>query len=206
MKEKLKHTLIQARNRWGASNSIRKDAKSKVTIGGNLLNTQVKVGGNSELTIPEGCRIRNATIEIRGNNNRVVLGEGVYMSGKIELVGDGNELIIGKDTRINGAELIIHNGTRVEIGEGSLFSTQIVLRTTDNHTIMNADGKRINPDEDIYIGKHVWICRMVTILKGSHVGDGTIVGAMSLVTGKIGENVIAAGVPAKTIRENMSWK
>lgn len=206
MKERLKRILISIRNRWGLSNSMKRSGNSSVSILGNLLNTSIKINGNSKIIIGEGCRIRNTSVIVIGNNNRVELEEGVFFSGSIELFGDNNLIRIGKDTRINGANFIVHNGTKVEIGSKCLFSTEIDFRTTDSHSIFNADGERINLDKNIVIGEHVWIGRMVSILKGSIIGDGSIIGSMSLVSGAIPKRVIAAGVPAKIIKENILWK
>jgi len=206
MKQKLKKFVIFARNRWSLSNSLKKSKESKVLILGNLLDTRIRVQDNSILTIEKGCKIRKASFVLKGSNNRVLIEENVFFSGKIELIGDGNELIIGNHTRINGAEFIVHNGTKIEVGSHSLFSTNIDVRTTDSHSIFNIDGKRINPDKNIYIGEHVWIGRMVSILKGANIGSGSVIGSMSLVSGNIPNEVIAAGVPAKTIKENIRWK
>jgi acetyltransferase-like isoleucine patch superfamily enzyme len=206
MKERLKRLLISIRNRWGLSNSIKKSANSLVRIDGNLLNTAIRVFGDSKVIIGEGCRIRNASLIIRGNNNRIELKEGVFFSGTIELIGDENLIIIGENTRINGADFIVHNGTSVEIGSGCLFSTKIDVRTTDSHYIFNANNERINLDKNIHIGEHVWIGRMVSILKGAVIGDGSVIGSMSLVSGSIPKKVVAAGIPAKTIKENIVWK
>ncbi|TDD93374.1 acyltransferase, partial [Flavobacterium cellulosilyticum] len=115
-------------------------------------------------------------------------------------------LTIGNNTRINGADFNVHNGTKIEIGSGCLFSTNIDVRTTDSHNIFNFDGERINPDKNIHIGEHVWIGRMVSILKGAKIGNGSVIGSMSLVSGIIPNEVIPAGVPAKTIKENITWK
>lgn len=206
MKERLKRILILVRNRWGLSNSIKKSKESSIMILGNILRTSIRVTGNSKIIVGEGCRIRNASFKIIGNNNSIKLEKGVFFSGTIELFGDNNLIRIGKDTRINGANFIVHNGTKVEIGSECLFSSEIDVRTTDSHSIFNADGERINLDKNIVIGEHVWIGRMVSILKGSVIGDGSVIGSMSLVSGAIPKRVIAAGVPAKIIKENILWK
>ena len=45
------------------------------------------------------------------------------------------------------------------------------------------------------------------ILKGAKISDGSVVGAMSLVNKKFEEeNIVLAGVPARKIRGNVSWK
>ncbi|MGI0480752.1 acyltransferase [Geminocystis sp. CENA526] len=50
------------------------------------------------------------------------------------------------------------------------------------------------------IGNNVWIGANVTILKGVSIGDRTIVGAGSVVTKSLPENVIAVGNPAQIIK------
>lgn len=206
MKTELKKLFIKLRNRWGISNSIRKSKESSLKVYGNILATSISITGNSKIIIGQGCRIRNASIQVRGNNNKVELEEGVYFSGLIELFGDGNAIKIGKNSRINGADFVVHNGTNVEIGSRCLFSTKVDVRTTDSHFIYNSAGERINLDRNIYIGDHVWIGRMVSILKGANIGNGSVIGSMSPVSGSIPEEVIAAGVPAKPIKTNITWK
>lgn len=52
----------------------------------------------------------------------------------------------------------------------------------------------------VHIGNNVWIGDNVVILPGSYIGDGCIVGANSVVTGKFGNNSIIAGTPAKVLK------
>ncbi|CAH0999183.1 Polysialic acid O-acetyltransferase [Neolewinella maritima] len=205
MKDQLKQRMILIRNRWGLSNSVKRCRESTVSISGNMNGTTVRVRGRSTVVIPRGSLIRNAQIHVRGNDNRLEFGPGVKFSGKIELFGDGNTLQIGKDTKIAGADFIVHGGSTVEVGPACYISTQVDVRTTDSHSILDANGTRINPDKDVYIGAHVWLGRMVSVLKGARIHAGSMIGTMSLVTGTIPGNVIAAGVPAKPIRKGISW-
>ena len=52
----------------------------------------------------------------------------------------------------------------------------------------------------IYIGKNVWIGEKVTVLPGVHIGEGSIIGANSVVTHDIPPYSIAVGIPAKVIK------
>ena len=54
--------------------------------------------------------------------------------------------------------------------------------------------------QPIVIGDNVWLGCRVTVLGNITIGSGTIVGAGSVVTKSIPENVIAAGNPCKVIR------
>ena len=50
------------------------------------------------------------------------------------------------------------------------------------------------------IGEDVWLGANVTVLKGSAIGDGAVIGAKALVKGKIECNAIAAGIPARGVK------
>lgn len=54
---------------------------------------------------------------------------------------------------------------------------------------------------DITIGDNVWIGGNVVITPGVKVGNGVVIGAGSVVTKDIPDNCIAAGNPARVIRE-----
>lgn len=53
----------------------------------------------------------------------------------------------------------------------------------------------------VEIGDNVWICGGVTIKGGVKIGSNTIIGAGSVVLKDIPDNVLAAGNPARVIRE-----
>lgn len=53
----------------------------------------------------------------------------------------------------------------------------------------------------VKIGNNVWIGRHVSIMPGVTIGDNSIIGANSVVTKDIAENSVAAGCPAKIIKE-----
>ena len=55
-------------------------------------------------------------------------------------------------------------------------------------------------DEPVVIGENVFIGLNVIILKGAEIGDNSVIGAGSIVRGKIPANCMAAGVPAKVCR------
>lgn len=57
-----------------------------------------------------------------------------------------------------------------------------------------------NTVSPISIGEDVWIAAGAKVLRGSVLEDGCIIGAQSVVKGKITSNAIAVGVPAKIIR------
>ncbi|CAN8139503.1 Acetyltransferase-like isoleucine patch superfamily enzyme [uncultured Thiomicrorhabdus sp.] len=204
MNTALKKILLKIRNRLRNKLTILNG--SSFLCDGNLLNSSIYLPSGNSIVFEEGVRLRNCYIEVRGVNNVLRVGGGSILSGKIELFGDGNELVIGKNTRINGADFIVHNGTSISVGDECLFSTNIDLRTTDSHLIYDVNGHRINPDKNIEIEDRVWLGRGVSVLKGAHIASGCVIGSMSLVSGFCSSNTICAGVPAKPIKEGISWE
>ncbi|WP_396278352.1 acyltransferase [Glutamicibacter creatinolyticus] len=86
-------------------------------------------------------------------------------------------------------------GNRVLIGSFTLLMTG---RHEIGSTSQRAGKLRIDA---INIEDGSWIGSNVTILGGVTVGEGSVVGAGSLVTKDVPKNSVVAGVPAKIIRE-----
>ena len=100
----------------------------------------------------------------------------------------------------------------IQIGNDCMFSYNVILRTNDGHSIFNIEtGQNINSTEEICrkriitIGNHVWLSTNAIILYNTKIADGSIIGAASLVKGNIPNNCIAAGIPVRIIRKNISW-
>ena len=86
-------------------------------------------------------------------------------------------VIIGDDTGIGGHCLIFTHGVWLSGLEGYPVTYQPVT-----------------------LGKSVWLPWRVFVMPGSTIGDGTVIGANSLVSGSIPPNSLAVGSPAKVIR------
>ena len=56
-------------------------------------------------------------------------------------------------------------------------------------------------DKRVIIGKNVWIGMNSLILKNVTIGDNSIIGAGSVVVKDVPKNTIAAGNPAKVIKD-----
>lgn len=86
-----------------------------------------------------------------------------------------------------------------------MFSRNVKIMTSDGHNIVRKN-ERINQARNIAIGNHVWLADNVTILKGVHIGNDSMVGINSTLTKSIETNVIAVGNPAKVIQNNINWE
>lgn len=164
-------------------------------------------GNNNTLCVGKGCRIYNSRIQFFGGNNSVVIDHDSVLKNVDIWISDGSVIEIGSHTHFTGdIHIACIEGKKVHIGERCLFSNQITFRTGDSHSILDKNGARINHAENIYIGNHVWIGQQVIVLKGAIIEDESVVGTNALVTGKkFKPNVILAGIPAKVIKENITW-
>lgn len=176
-------------------------------------NKMRRKGKNNFININDSSYIRNTHIIIRGNNNTVIIGNNCNIFGlRILITENDNVIEIGSEVTINASTFqptVVNalGGESIQIGEGSLLSNNIEIHTTDYHGIYDVNGKRVNSDKSILIGKHVWIGLGVKILKGTEIADGCVIGAGSVLSGLYqSENVIIAGNPAKIIKEHIFWK
>jgi acetyltransferase-like isoleucine patch superfamily enzyme len=116
-------------------------------------------------------------------------------------------IVFGAGTMVNGdLRCFMHEPSAISIGTGCLIGGGD-LWTSDMHSILDKQtGLRINPAADIVIGDRVWLGRGVLVLKGSSIGDDSVVGARSLVSGGIlPPNSVIAGAPAKVIKSDVTW-
>lgn len=122
-------------------------------------------------------------------------------------------LQIGKEFSINdNYRITLDQYTSIYIGDDCMFSNSISMRSHDGHSIFDigtreniSSSYNISIDRKIIIGNHVWVGERAEILYHTRIGDGSIIGAMSLVKSRIPNNCIAAGIPARVIRKNIAW-
>ncbi|PWT93979.1 MAG: acyltransferase [Acidobacteria bacterium] len=107
---------------------------------------------------------------------------------------------IGKAVGMSGARICAQ--TRVVIGDHVNLGANCSIMDTDFHSL---NGRTSAPSfgasaEVILEGDNL-IGMQTVILKGSRIGKGSIIGAGSVVAGEIPAKVVAAGNPARVIRE-----
>ena len=149
----------------------------------------------------------NCSFLIHGSNNKLVVGDGCLFNNVEFYLAEGSSIIIKENTRIFGpTHLASCEAKTIEIGEDCLVSSNVNIRNTDSHSIVDLSGVRLNYGKDINIGKHVWICNNVSILKGSVIPNHSIVGNNSLVNKPFNEeNTVICGVPASIKKRDVTW-
>ena len=178
---------------------VEADKKSLVRSG------NVHIGCPKGLFGNIGIPGRDKTLVLVDNGGKLVLGEDVYIySGARIIVGGRGVVQIGDNTSI-AANSYLLSRSRIAIGSDCAISWDVQIMDTDFHDI--ADGKS-EPVKDapVVIGNHVLICSKATILKGVSIGNNSIIAANAVVTRDVPDGCIAAGNPARIIKENTDWK
>jgi len=135
------------------------------------------------------------------NATNLSIGKNLTLYPGVYFWGDGI-IEIGDNVDI-GVGTIIFSKSKVKIGNNVAIAGHCYI-IDSNHSISEGDLIRNQPlnfdERGIKIGNDVWIGAGCTILKGTTLNDGVVVGAMSLVNCQIDKNAVAIGIPAKAVK------
>lgn len=146
------------------------------------------VMGNLQLSVGDDCRISaQSTFSGRASNTLQP------------------QLIIGNNVGI-GWQTTIAVGTKVKIGNNVRISGRSFLAGYPGHPVNPIARAQGLPDadsqaKDIVLEDNVWLATGVFVMAGVTIGKNTIVAAGSVVTQDLPANIIAAGSPAKKIKD-----
>ena len=109
---------------------------------------------------------------------------------------EGARISIGPDALLNG--VMLHAKRSISIGSDVRMGFGSRVLDADLHDIDRDTRERIAP---VSIGDRVWLGADVRVLRGVTIGDDVVVGAGSVVTRDLPSRCLAAGSPARVIRE-----
>lgn len=144
-----------------------------------------------------------------GKNTTIESGVRFDQADTVEV---GDNCIFGRNVNINSGLTF-----GVYIGNFVLFANGCFLRS-ENHRFdrldipiqhQGHDSKEIefnNNSYSIVIEDDVWIGARVIIISGAHIGEGSVIGAGSIVNNKIPPYSIAVGSPARVIGNRKNLK
>lgn len=157
---------------------------------------------NFQIGIEIGRRVHLGVHSILSatDDGTICLGDRAAVGRMSRVTARGGKIAIGDDVLI-GDGCVIVSLSSIEIGEGTQLAEYVVVRDQDhdmNKRPLVAGAFEVSP---IKIGRGCWLGAKVTVLRGSTIGDGAVIGAHSLVRGEIPANTVAAGIPAKVLRQ-----
>jgi maltose O-acetyltransferase len=162
-----------------------------------ILNAQARMCGKA--IVPLSVRLYGR-VHFRAGGD-VEFGEGVCLVGTIVPVEisshEGSRISIGDRTFVNyGTSITAHQ--KVSIGRDCLLGHYLRIFDRDEHGVENSD---LSPQAaPVTIEDRVWIGAHVIILPGIHIGCNSAIAAGSVVTRDIPANCVAAGNPARVLR------
>ena len=144
----------------------------------------------------------NCLVDAKGESNKgITIGSGVFIGRNSILHCKNGDIIVHDNVNI-GFNCDIASSNRIEIGEKVLVAAYAYI-VGGGHGYASdvpvTEQKRVAVG--IKIDSNAWIGAGVTVLDGVTVGEGTVVGAGAVVTGNLPANSLAAGTPAKVIRQ-----
>lgn len=133
------------------------------------------------------------------SNSKLYCKNFSFMYGADVILFENSTLYLGSNSFIN-CDCKIRCHSSIKIGDNCAISHDVTIMDGDGHKLDNKE-----KNSPVEIGNHVWIGTRVTILKGVHIGNGAVIASGSLVNKDVPENSLVGGVPAKVLKNNVSW-
>lgn len=166
------------------------DFDQSVSVSGKIF-----ILNEGEIFIGKGVKINSASwANPIGGNDRTYFQ---IMRGGVLSIGDNSGI---SNTAITVAESV-NIGRHVFIGAGcKIYDTdfhpiEAEFRFGSNADISRTKTKPIIIEDGVFIGGHS------IVLKGTHIGENSVIGAGSVVAGNIPANEVWAGNPVRFIRK-----
>ncbi|HYX37547.1 MAG TPA: acyltransferase [Oligoflexus sp.] len=154
--------------------------------------------------VPRGKKVRvHGRLAVQSQGELYIGAGTCFHSGRTE-----TELVVHAQGRMRiGADCMINNGCvfnasgSIQIGDRCRFGYGVLIFDSDLHE-ENPQLRHIRPEPaPVTIEDDVWIGSRAIILAGIRIGQGSIVGAGSIVTRDVPPNTVVAGNPARILRE-----
>lgn len=145
---------------------------------------------------------RRVEIDARPGFGRLEIGRWVHVGDGTSLRCHEGSMRIG-DKVVFGRNNTVNCYLDVEIGEATLVADWVYVTDFDHVT---ADVHRPIKDQGIAktpvrIGPECWLGVKTTVLRGTRIGPGSVLGAHAVARGDLPGYSIAVGTPARVVRD-----
>jgi acetyltransferase-like isoleucine patch superfamily enzyme len=172
---------------------------------GTVFGRNMTIRHPSKISIGENSIIDDLVVlDAKGKGNKgITIGDNVIIARNTVVSCKGGDIDIGDNSNIS-LNCMIHSEKSVTIGKNNLWAAYCYIIGGGNHEFDRVDipivqqGSRVT---GIVMDEDIWLGADVRILDGCHLGKGVVVGAGSLVTKDIPDYHLAAGMPARVIRD-----
>lgn len=128
------------------------------------------------------------------------LGDGCYIEPPLHANWGGHHVHFGKNIYANFG-LTLVDDTHIYVGDHTMFGPNVVVATAGHPILPELREQGYQYNAPVHIGRNCWIGAGAVILPGITIGDHVVVGAGSIVTKDLPDNVVAVGNPCRVLRE-----
>lgn len=98
--------------------------------------------------------------------------------------------------------LTLVEDTHIYVGDHTMFGPNVTIATAWHPILPVLREQAYQYNAPVHIGKNCWLGAGVIVLPGICIGDNTVVGAGSVVTHDLPDNVVAVGNPLPRFADN----
>ncbi len=128
------------------------------------------------------------------------IGENCYIEPPFYSNFGGGHIHFGKNIYCNFGVTMVDD-THIYVGDYTMFGPNVTVATAGHPLLPELREQGYQYNFPVHIGKNCWIGAGVLIMPGITIGDNVVIGAGSVVTKDLPDNVIAVGNPCKVLRE-----
>lgn len=144
----------------------------------NIFGTPVEIGSYTHVIASTDSNIRLVIWSREGQNGHIRIGD---------------YCLISPGVRITSA-------ARIEMGNNCMLANGVFITDADWHGIYDRLDT-IGACAPVTLEENVWVGDSATVCKGVTIGENSIIGAGAVVTTDIPPNCVAAGNPARVVKE-----
>ena len=127
------------------------------------------------------------------------VGENCYIESPYFANWGGHHVHLGSNIYAN-AGLKLVDDTHIYIGDCTMLGPNVVLATAGHPIDPELRARGLQYNMPVRIGKNCWLGAGVIVMPGVTIGDNVVIGAGSIVTKDIPDNVVAVGNPCRVLR------
>lgn len=194
---------------------------ARVQIAAELAGARVDVEVADDLLVGRDVRVTFEPATV----NTLRIGRGSRIEDRVLLMLRGGSLLAGERTELRRDVVLKVEGRLRLDGDNPISWGSVVHCSNDVHlehmagvaeqvTIADSSHFFTTPDRHFWhnvrpgsvrVGRNTWVCPKVTLARGADVGTHCIVGAGSVVTGRVPDGSLASGVPAVARPLPLPW-
>lgn len=126
-------------------------------------------------------------------------GEGCYIELPFHANWGGRHLHFGSYVYANFNLTVVDDG-EIYVGDKVMFGPNVTIATANHPIEPGLRSKAMQYNKAVHIGENVWVGANTVIVPGVSIGKNSVIGAGSVVTKDIPENVVAVGNPCRVLR------